>query len=458
MSEVVTGAPSPLVTPVLGADEAELLSRAEQAVAAALRLGASGARASARSGRDVELRLRDGEIEKLQDAGSRGLSVELFVDGRYSSHSTADLRPASVEAFLRDAVALTRALAPDPHRRLPSAAERGAVPSTALDLVDEAVAAGFDKDAAEALLRRSDAVLRRHAQAISATSTWSQSAGTWATVTSDGLAVTERSTNAWLGAEVTLKDAGDSRPEEWDWRGGRQLSALPAPELLAESALQMAVARLGAKKGPSQRTRLIVSPRAAGTLIGHLLRPASAASVQQGKSFLAGKVGQPLFSPQLTLIDDPLVPRGLASRRVDGEGLAAARLPIIEGGVLRALYVDTYYGSKAGLKTTTGSPSNRVFALGNGDLDHHIGQAKRAVLVTSWLGGNSDPTTGDFSLGLRGHLIEDGHLGAPIGEMNVTGNLLSLFAGLSAVGNDPYSWSSTRSPTLVFEDVQLSGA
>ena len=118
MSEVVVGTPSPLVNPVLGTDEAELLSRAEQAVAAALRLGASGARASARSGRDVELRLRDGEIEKLQDAGSRGLSVELFVDGRYSSHSTADLRPASVEAFLRDAVALTRALAPDPHRRL----------------------------------------------------------------------------------------------------------------------------------------------------------------------------------------------------------------------------------------------------------------------------------------------------------------------------------------------------
>jgi PmbA protein len=229
------------------------------------------------------------------------------------------------------------------------------VPTTALDLVDEEVAAGFDKDAAEALLRRSDAVLRGHAQAISATSTWSQSTGTWATVTSDGLAVTERSTSAWLGAEVTLKDAGDARPEEWDWRGGRQRSALPAPELLAESALRMAVARLGAKKGPSQRTRLIVSPRAAGNLIGHLLRPASAAAVQQGKSFLAGKVGQPLFSPQLSLVDDPLLPRGLASRRVDGEGIAAARLPIIEGGVLRAIYVDTYYGSKAGLKTTTGS-------------------------------------------------------------------------------------------------------
>jgi len=80
------------------------------------------------------------------------------------------------------------------------------------------------------------------------------------------------------------------------------------------------------------------------------------------------------------------------------------------------------------------------------------------VYVTSWLGGNADGTTGDFSLGLRGHMIENGEIGRPVGEMNVTGNLKDLFARLEAVGNDPYPYSTTLTPSLVFTDVDFSGA
>ena len=78
--------------------------------------------------------------------------------------------------------------------------------------------------------------------------------------------------------------------------------------------------------------------------------------------------------------------------------------------------------------------------------------------MTSWLGGNADSTTGDFSLGLRGHMIENGVIGRPVGEMNVTGNLKDLFARLEAVGNDPYPYSATLAPSLVFTDVDFSGA
>lgn len=439
-------------------DQQQLIALAQDVVQRATALGASGARASASRGREVELRLRDGQIEKLQDAQSRSVSVELYVDGRYSSHSTADLSPRGLDAFLREAVALTRALVADPHRRLPDATLRGVPSDLPLRLADPALQGDFDKAAAEALLRVADARLRAEPKVISATSTYSQSSGAWALATSDGFAGSEAHTAAWMGAELTLQDEGDARPEGGDWRGGRRAADLPEPEALAKEAVRRARQRLGAKKGPSQRTQVIVEPQVAGSLIGHLLRPATGAAVQQGRSFLAGKVGQRLFSPQLTLIDDPLLPQGLGSHRFDGEGLAAARLPIIEGGVLRNLYVDTYYGSKAGLRPTTGGPSNRRFALGRGDLAQHIAQARSALLITGWLGGNSDANTGDFSLGCRGHLVRDGELGPPIGEMNVTGNLVRLFAQLSALGDDPYAYSATQTPTLVFEDVQISGA
>ena len=133
-------------------------------------------------------------------------------------------------------------------------------------------------------------------------------------------------------------------------------------------------------------------------------------------------------------------------------------MPIIEEGVLRNLYLSTYYGKKLEMAPTTGGSSNLVLKQGDRALASIIADTPDAVYVTSWLGGNSDGTSGDFSLGLRGHLIKDGVIGAPVGEMNITGNLLTLFSGLVEVGNDPWPYSSRLVPTLVFDGVGFSGA
>ena len=129
----------------------------------------------------------------------------------------------------------------------------------------------------------------------------------------------------------------------------------------------------------------------------------------------------------------------------------------MEDGVVKNIYVDTYYGRKAGMTPTTGSASNRRVAPGERSLDQLLADAGEGVYVTSWLGGNADATTGDFSLGLRGHMIENGKIGRPVGEMNVTGNLKDLFARLEAAGDDPYPYSATLAPSLVFGGVDFSG-
>ena len=90
--------------------------------------------------------------------------------------------------------------------------------------------------------------------------------------------------------------------------------------------------------------------------------------------------------------------------------------------------------------------------------DGLLKEVGNGVYVTSWLGGNADQTTGDFSLGLRGHMIENGEIGRPVGEMNVTGNLRDLFSQLELVGSDVYQYSSTLTPSLVFGGVDFSGA
>jgi PmbA protein len=210
-------------------------------------------------------------------------------------------------------------------------------------------------------------------------------------------------------------------------------------------------------KGPSAVMTLAVDSRAAGRLVGALFGPLAAASIQQKRSFLEGKLGASVGSPLLDVKDDPLIPRGLGSRLYDGEGIAAKPFPIFEGGVLRSLFVDVYYGRKLGIAPTTSRASNLTWKLGARSQPELLAALGEGLLVTGFLGGNSNSTTGDFSLGLRGFRVRGGKLAEPVGEMNVSGNHLELWKRLAAVGNDPYRYSAMRTPTLVFEGVQIAG-
>ena len=432
----------------------ELLATAAAAVEAAKRAGAKDAWAAATRSRNVGFDVRDGKLEKVSDSTSRGLSIRLFVDGRYSAHSTTDLRPEQVKAFVATGVAITRAMQRDAHRRLadPALYPR-ALPALQLD---DARVGKLDRDTRLAWLREMNERVAGAPKVISATSSVTDGTSVVAAASSNGFRHAYETTTVGYSTSITLDD-GDKRPEDWMGAWARHVDALPPVAGVADEALRLARARLGMTKGPTRRTTMIVDARAAAAIVSRLLGPATAGAVQQERSFWRNKLGTPMVSKLLTIVDDPLIPRGLGSRPFDGEGLAAVRLPLIEGGVFRNLYVDTYYGSKLGAKPNAGSGSNRVVALGARGRDALVAAAKDGIYVTSWLGGNMDPTTGDFSFGARGHLIEGGAIGAPCGEMNVTGNIVDLFSRLAEVGNDPWKYSSTLAPTLVFEGVQFSG-
>jgi PmbA protein len=130
---------------------------------------------------------------------------------------------------------------------------------------------------------------------------------------------------------------------------------------------------------------------------------------------------------------------------------------MIEKGILKSYYVDCYYGNKLGWEPTTGSISNMVFELGDKSLDELIAEMDRGILVTSFIGGNSNSTTGDFSYGIIGKYIENGKIVRPVNEMNISGNLTDLWNRLAAVGNDPYIYSSWRRPSMYFTDIHFSG-
>jgi len=436
-----------------------LLEIARAAAQLAQRKGAGEASAGAYRARQVEVAWRDGRLEKIAEATTRGLGLDLYVDGRYAAVSTSDLRPEALERFVEEAVALARSLSPDPHRRLPDPALYRGQSAVDLELADPAYAsvdAPTRRRLAEAIEVAARAVPGA-AKVLSVSTSVSDTQSESALCHTNGFEGTRQGTDFWLGAEVAVQDPDGRRPEDHGAAGSRFFASLEAPEAVGRLAASRAQARVGAVKGPSGLTTLVVDARAAGRLVGMLIGPMSAGAIQQKRSCLEGKQGQAIASPLLDVTDDPLVPRGFGSRRYDGEGLAARPLAMIRAGVLEQLYVDTYYGRKLGLAPTTGRPSNLSWKLGTRPQAELVAGAGTGVLVTGFLGGNSNGTTGDFSLGVRGFAIRGGRVAEPVAEMNVSGNLLELWRRLAAVGDDPYPYSSMRTPTLVFEGVQVAG-
>ncbi|WP_242352208.1 MULTISPECIES: TldD/PmbA family protein [unclassified Anaeromyxobacter] len=437
----------------------DLLDITRRAAALAREKGATDASAGSYRARHVEVAWRDGKVEKVSEATTRGLGLDLYVDGRYAAVSTSDLRPDALDRFVEDAVALARTLAPDPHRRLPDPELYRGQANVDLQLEDP------DYGKVDATRRRAEAeAIEAAARGVpgasailSVTTSVSDTRSESALVQTNGFEGQRRGTDFWIGAEVTVLDPDGRRPEEYAASGGRFRSAMETPEAIGRRAAERAIARIGTRKGESAVLTMALDNRASGRMVGMLFGPLAAAAIQQKRSFLEGKIGVQLGSPLLTVKDDPLVPRGLGSRLYDGEGIAARPFPVFEEGVLRSYYVDTYYGRKLGLPPTTSRSSNLAWALGGRSQAQLLTDLGEGVLVTGFLGGNSNGTTGDFSLGVRGFRVRGGRLAEPVGEMNVSGNHLELWKRLAAVGDDPYPYSAMRTPTLVFEGVQFAG-
>lgn len=436
-----------------------LNSIAHSAVKTALAKGAQEVAANLTRSRQVETVWRDGKLEKTQEATTRGISLTLYVDGRYASVSSSDLRKEALEQFIADSVVLTRALGKDPYRSLPDPKLYEGQAKLDLQLADPRYDA-FTSDQRRRLARDLEAASRSVPggdKLLSVSGSVSDSSTESIKVHSNGFEGRRLDTSYFLSADVSAKDPDGRRPEDGAYAGSRFSGELPAAATLGQDAARRTLARVGSKKGDSAVLTMAVDNRVAGRMLSFLLGPLTGGALQQKRSCLEGKLGTAIGSPLLNLTDDPLIPKGFGSRLFDREGLTARPMAIFEGGVLRNFYIDTYYAKKLGAPATTGGPSNLVWKLGSKGQAALLGDLKEGILVTGFLGGNSNGTTGDFSLGVQGFRVRNGAIAEPVAEMNISGNHLEFWKKLAAVGNDPFPYSAMRTPTLVFEGVQFAG-
>jgi PmbA protein len=234
----------------------DMRRRASAAVELAKAAGADDVWASVGATRETECTTRNGELEQMRESNSRGLSLRLWVDGRYSSHDTNDLREASLRAFVRDAVALTRALEPDPQRKLPDPALFARGGADALDLVDPSLAK-IDTGARLEHCRAIDARCVGKPGVISASATFLDGRGEYVSASSNGFLDGYATTFVAASAAVTVQD-GDERPEGSMGADARHVSDLPDAAWIGDAALAQARGRIGARPGKSVTTSMVV--------------------------------------------------------------------------------------------------------------------------------------------------------------------------------------------------------
>lgn len=420
--------------------------------------GADDCRVSIGSQRNVEIGYRQRKPENIKEATTKQLYIQVFVNGRYSSQTTSDLRKDALKEFVGNAIATTKLLAEDPFRSLPDPKYYKGRKEMDLGTVDPAHGKLSPEERHRIVKAVENAALEKGGdKVISVTAFWQDGHSQAVTMTSNGFEGFEEDTYYVAGAEMTVQDEGDRRPNGSDYVVVLNKKDLPKPEDIGTGCARRTMNLLGAKKIKTETLPIIIENRQVGRIFGGFLQAMYGRSIQQRQSFLADKKGKQVASKLFTLIDDPFVKGGLSSRLFDGDGFATKKRVMIDKGVLKEFYVDWYYSRKLEWEPTTGGPSNLIVPPGKRSVEEIMKDLGRGIFITGFIGGNSNPTTGDASIGIIGQLFDEGKPVQAVSEMNISDNHLKFWNKLIEVGNDPNIYSGIRFPSMVFENIVVSG-
>lgn len=435
----------------------EKYSIAKWAMEHAVQNGAQHARVSINNNNSSSIEVRDEKIDKLQEANQNSMRISLYVDNKYSSISTNRLNnKEELAKFIEEAIAGTRYLAEDPARTLPDSSRYYMGGGADLKTLDGDFASVDPQQKVKDAFDLEKEVLGSDERIVSVTTSYRDGLYGNVMVASNGFEGDTQNSYYSLYATVSVQD-GDARPRGF-WGESAIFNRELEREGIGKTALKKALDKLGQKKIASGKMPMIVENRqVAGQIVRPLISALNGSAIQQKNSFLIDMIGKQIGSGLLTIEDDPFIISGRGSRHFDGEGVAMKKRTIVDGGVLRSYYIDTYYGNKLEMEPNSGETTNLVFKPGEKDLDGLLAEISRGILVTGFNGGNSNGSTGDFSYGIEGFLVEKGELIQPVAEMNITGNFKEIWNNLVAVGSDVWTQSSWMMPTLVFDKIDFSG-
>ncbi len=442
---------------------------AAQAIEAALAAGASDADAWAEESTSRRVRVYDGEVESLSDAGGRGIGVRAFAGKRAGYAYGTDLSQEGIAEIAAAAREAAEVADEDEYAGLPD--------ESGTSDVNGLASATFGDWSTERVVELALEVDRaaRAPEGVTQVenSVYSDSRGSVALANSRGFGASYSATQAWAYSSALAGEAED-RMTGLGVGMARDAGGLDA-EAIGREAAERALALVGARQPSSRRCPVVLDAFVAASFVGFIGSMTSADAVQRGRSLFAGREGDEVAHPAFRLADDGTDPEGPSSAPFDGEGSPTGRTGLIEGGRLLGFLYDWRTARKDGRSTTGNasrgsyrtSPSvgttNLVIEPGNQDLDGLVTQAGDGLYVTEVAGLHSgvNPVSGTFSVGASGRLIEGGELGRPVREITIASDLVSMLKAVRSVGSEarwvPFG-GSVRTPPLLVGEMAVSGS
>ncbi len=436
----------------------EMLELCKWVMEQTLKGGASDCKISLNKRRFVEINYRKKKPETIKEATTQSLWLNVYKNGKYAVQSTPDLRKTTLDKFIAKACENVDYIEEDPFRTLPPAKYIEGRKETDLNIYDVTLNELTPDDKHKMAREIEKACIERGGEkVISVEAGVNVSEDENLVVASNGFSGSSKSTSIWMGASMSAQDEGDRKPSGYHWVGCRHRDDLPDTAEVGIKAAERTLELLGAKKLKTETLPIIVENRTTARLLNGFMAGLYGSNIQQQRSFLHDKKGQVVTSPRLTIIDDPFIEKGFGSRLFDGDGFPAKKRTLVKQGKIEEFLIDWYYSQKLQCEPTTGGTTNLTVGPGDKSLNQLMKDVGRGILVTGFIGGNSNSTTGDFSIGIIGQLFENGTPVQAVAEMNIADNHLEFWKKLEETGNDPWPYGSWVIPSLLFNDVVVAG-
>jgi PmbA protein len=439
-------------------------AKTEELVNKCVKKGADAAEVYLESSRNLSIRVRNGEIETVQQADSHGVGIRVLVKGRMAFSSCNDLSDAALENTLASAVRFATNTTPDENNVFPE--DKG---FTKVDGLFDPQTSRVPMDTKIEMAKRIEKLAMKDARITkSSGARYAEHEGQIFLANSNGLSKNYKRSSCSYGVSV-VAEKGDQKSTGGESCSRRFFSDLKSPEEMAEKAAREAVAKLDPRIVQTQKAAVIFDPDVARAILGGILSAINGERVLQGASFLEDKLNTRIGSDLISIIDDGTMAKGLGSKWFDGEGVPTQKRQIVERGVLRGFLYNTIAAKRAGVNSTGNAsrrgfrnlpgigPHNFYMTQGGRTPDEIVRATPKGLLLKGVTGYGINPVNGNFSGGASGFWIENGKITFPVKGLTIAGKADEILNGIDMVGDDLDLNRSFTAPTFRVKEMQIGG-
>jgi len=442
------------------------LERAQDVIEKALKMGGEDVDVYIEETREIELVVRNGEMEKVRRSHSKGLGLTIIKDKRPGFSYTSNLSPEYLAEIIKKTVGFS--LIADPVPWLALAEDDGRKPAD-LDIWDPSIAQVEEKTkidklkTVEKIALSSDQRIRNSEGGV-----YKDRETEIVVANSNGVSRKSKSSYVSFGVNVIAEEAGQMKYGSWT-SAKRHFRDLDGEENVAAKAVKRAVDKLGARPVATQKKPVLIDRYAASLFWQGILWALEGERALQRTTFLADSLYKQVTAKFITLMDDPTIPRHVASVPFDGEGRTTRKNLLIEQGKLGMFLYDTTAARRAGIEGNTiarrdgyknmpsGGFLNAVVQNGNAKLSEMIKGIDEGIYVTELRGIGTDIPSGSFSVGATGFFIDKGAVAFPVDAMTLGGNTLEILKGIEQVADDLDMRGNINSPSFKVSEMTIGG-